>query len=114
LTSQCTAGGTALHSHDIRSRLFDLSADSDALNLKTIRSEQLEATLNALVSGVYLGHSSLSWRSSFILQVLGYNRINEAAIFVRELAPGPILNKNLLIQQSELPVSRNRQRNAAG
>jgi hypothetical protein len=44
----------ALRSYDIRSRLFDLSADSDALNLKTIRSEQLEATLNALVSGVYL------------------------------------------------------------
>ena len=44
----------ALRSRDIRSRLFELSADSDALNLKTIRSEQLEATLNALVSGVYL------------------------------------------------------------
>jgi DNA-binding CsgD family transcriptional regulator/PAS domain-containing protein len=29
-------------------------AISDALNLKTIRSEALEATLNALVSGVYL------------------------------------------------------------
>ena len=43
-----------LRSRDIRSRLFELSADSDALNLKTIRSEQLEATLNALVSGVYL------------------------------------------------------------
>ena len=30
------------------------SAISDALNLKTIRSEALEATLNALTSGVYL------------------------------------------------------------
>ena len=29
-------------------------AISDALNLKTIRSEALEATLNALASGVYL------------------------------------------------------------
>ena len=31
---------------------------SDALNLKTIRSEALEATLNALTSGVYLVDSS--------------------------------------------------------
>ena len=30
---------------------------SDALNLKTIRSEVLEATLNALISGVYLANS---------------------------------------------------------
>jgi PAS domain-containing protein len=30
---------------------------SDALNLKTIRSEVLEATLNALASGVYLADS---------------------------------------------------------
>jgi DNA-binding CsgD family transcriptional regulator/PAS domain-containing protein len=30
---------------------------SDALNLKTIRSEVLEATLNALISGVYLADS---------------------------------------------------------
>ena len=52
---------------------------SDALNLKAIRSEALEVTLNALTSGVYLADS--------LGRIIYTNRAAEQQIDERQCAP---------------------------